>query len=197
MACRYVKCRGCSNRRPPGTIPFIRLVCVEQNSLAKPRHLPMLLASPNGRHWRTIKLDQLTSLQGRVLNRAISPGKTASSVLATTPDSSSGTIGRTTECTTWRGRGGPAQAGEGNPAGSRQTISGNCRASHDGATARHHQRSRLRLCGHFPDIVDKDQAAHMRYVFKNGRTARSMSDGSWVPPINLRLTTPTAHTSTC
>jgi len=45
-------------------------------------------------------------------------------------------------------------------------------------------------CGHFPDLVDKDQVAYMKKLFKNGRTADSTSeDGSWVPPIDLRLTT--------
>jgi hypothetical protein len=45
-------------------------------------------------------------------------------------------------------------------------------------------------CGHFPDLVDKDQVAYMRQVFKNGRTAASDGEhGAWVPPIDLRLTT--------
>ncbi len=45
-------------------------------------------------------------------------------------------------------------------------------------------------CGHFPDLVDKDQVAYMKKLFKNGRTAASATkDGSWVPPIDLRLTT--------
>lgn len=45
-------------------------------------------------------------------------------------------------------------------------------------------------CGHFPDLVEKDQVAYMRQVFKNGRTAASDGEqGAWVPPIDLRLTT--------
>ena len=45
-------------------------------------------------------------------------------------------------------------------------------------------------CGHFPDLVDKDQVAYMRQVFKNGRTAASDGEhGAWVPPIDLRLRT--------
>lgn len=48
-------------------------------------------------------------------------------------------------------------------------------------------------CGHFPDLVDKDQAAYMKALFKSGRTSVSdpggEHDGSWVPPIDLRLTT--------
>jgi hypothetical protein len=44
-------------------------------------------------------------------------------------------------------------------------------------------------CGHFHDIVDKDQAAHMKNIFKSGRSAdSSKTDGAWVPPIDLRLT---------
>ena len=43
-------------------------------------------------------------------------------------------------------------------------------------------------CGHFHDIVDKDQAAHMKSIFKSGRSAPSSSgEGHWVPPIDLRL----------
>ena len=44
-------------------------------------------------------------------------------------------------------------------------------------------------CGHFHDIVDKDQAAHMKNLFKSGRSADSTeTDAAWVPPIDLRLT---------
>jgi hypothetical protein len=44
-------------------------------------------------------------------------------------------------------------------------------------------------CGQFHDIVDKDQAAHMKTVFKSGRSADSSDTaGAWVPPIDLRLT---------
>ena len=44
-------------------------------------------------------------------------------------------------------------------------------------------------CGHFHDIVDKDQADHMKTLFKSGRSADSSdTDGAWVPPIDLRLT---------
>ena len=44
-------------------------------------------------------------------------------------------------------------------------------------------------CGHFHDIVDKDQATHMKNIFKSGRSAVSNdTDGAWVPPIDLRLT---------
>jgi hypothetical protein len=44
-------------------------------------------------------------------------------------------------------------------------------------------------CGHFHDIVDKDQAAHMKSLFKSGRSAdASETDGAWMPPIDLRLT---------
>lgn len=46
-------------------------------------------------------------------------------------------------------------------------------------------------CGLFPDLTDKDQAAYMKTLFKSGRTAASDGqDGAWVPPIDLRLTTP-------
>lgn len=45
-------------------------------------------------------------------------------------------------------------------------------------------------CGHFPDLTDKDQAGYMKTLFKSGRSATSDDkDGSWVPPIDLRLTT--------
>ena len=43
-------------------------------------------------------------------------------------------------------------------------------------------------CGHFHDIVDKDQATYLKATFKSGRTADSnSSEGSWVPPIDLQL----------
>lgn len=43
-------------------------------------------------------------------------------------------------------------------------------------------------CGLFPDLVDKDQVEYMKKLFKSGRTATSNTeDGSWVPPIDLRL----------
>lgn len=42
--------------------------------------------------------------------------------------------------------------------------------------------------GHFHDIADKDQAAHMKTVFKNGRSAPGTgAEGPWVPPLDLRL----------
>lgn len=45
-------------------------------------------------------------------------------------------------------------------------------------------------CGHFHDIVDKDQSAYLKTVYKSGRSAPpSGSDAPWVPPIDLRLTT--------
>jgi hypothetical protein len=45
-------------------------------------------------------------------------------------------------------------------------------------------------CGHFPDLTDKDQANYMKALFKSGRSATSDDQpGSWVPPIDLRLTT--------
>lgn len=45
-------------------------------------------------------------------------------------------------------------------------------------------------CGHFHDIVDKDQSSHMKSVFKSGRSADpTSSEGSWVPPIDMKLTT--------
>ncbi|MCZ2342045.1 MAG: hypothetical protein LC104_09660 [Bacteroidales bacterium] len=45
-------------------------------------------------------------------------------------------------------------------------------------------------CGHFHDIVDKDQSGYMKTVFKSGRSADpSSKDGSWVPPIDMKLTT--------
>ena len=45
-------------------------------------------------------------------------------------------------------------------------------------------------CGHFHDIVDKDQSGYMRTVFKSGRSAEpSGADSPWVPPIDLKLTT--------
>lgn len=44
-------------------------------------------------------------------------------------------------------------------------------------------------CGHFHELVDKDQAVHMKAVFKSGRSALgSTPDGAWVPPLDLRLT---------
>jgi hypothetical protein len=44
-------------------------------------------------------------------------------------------------------------------------------------------------CGHFHDIVDKDQSAYLKSVFKSGRSAEAgESDGACVPPIDLRLT---------
>jgi hypothetical protein len=44
-------------------------------------------------------------------------------------------------------------------------------------------------CGHFHDVVDKDQAAYLKSLFKSGRSADAgESDGAWVPPIDLRLT---------
>ena len=48
-------------------------------------------------------------------------------------------------------------------------------------------------CGHFPDLVDADQVAYMKKLFKNGRSATTESGDSdhsaWVPPMDLRLTT--------
>lgn len=45
-------------------------------------------------------------------------------------------------------------------------------------------------CGHFHDIVDKDQSTYMKNVFKSGRSApASEAEGAWVPPIDLQLTT--------
>lgn len=45
-------------------------------------------------------------------------------------------------------------------------------------------------CGLFPDIGDKEQADHMKTVFKSGRSAPANgNDSSWVPPIDLTLTT--------
>jgi len=44
-------------------------------------------------------------------------------------------------------------------------------------------------CGHFHDLTDKDQVAYMKSLFKSGRSAEAgASDGAWVPPIDLRLT---------
>ena len=44
--------------------------------------------------------------------------------------------------------------------------------------------------GMFPDLTDKDQVGYMKSLFKNGRSSsEKVSDGSWVPPIDLRLTT--------
>jgi len=46
-------------------------------------------------------------------------------------------------------------------------------------------------CGLFPDLGDKDQANYMKALFKSGRSATPDGhDGSWVPPIDLQLTTP-------
>lgn len=48
--------------------------------------------------------------------------------------------------------------------------------------------------GMFPDLSDKDQVSYMKTLFKSGRSSsESSSDGSWVPPIDLRLAT--AHGS--
>lgn len=44
--------------------------------------------------------------------------------------------------------------------------------------------------GLFPDLTDKDQVAYMKNLFKSGRSSRDRADdGSWVPPIDLPLTT--------
>ena len=44
--------------------------------------------------------------------------------------------------------------------------------------------------GLFPDLTDKDQIAYMKTQFKSGRLADSDGqDGTWVPPIDLCLTT--------
>ena len=44
--------------------------------------------------------------------------------------------------------------------------------------------------GLFPDLTDKDQVAYMKTQFKSGRLAgNDGQDGSWVPPIDLCLTT--------
>ena len=44
--------------------------------------------------------------------------------------------------------------------------------------------------GLFPDLMDKSQVGYMKAQFKSGRfSADGGSDGSWVPPIDLRLTT--------
>ena len=44
--------------------------------------------------------------------------------------------------------------------------------------------------GMFPDLTDKDQVGYMKSLFKSGRfSSEKVSDGSWVPPIDLRLTT--------
>lgn len=45
-------------------------------------------------------------------------------------------------------------------------------------------------CGLFPDLSDKDQVEYMKGLFKSGRAAaNSVELGSWVPPIDLPLTT--------
>lgn len=45
-------------------------------------------------------------------------------------------------------------------------------------------------CGLFPDIADKEQANYMKALFKSGRSAVGDGHaGSWVPPIDLQLTT--------
>ena len=48
-------------------------------------------------------------------------------------------------------------------------------------------------CGHFHDIVDKDQASYLKNTFKGGRFAsvpsnqQDLVEGSWVPPVDLSL----------
>ncbi len=45
-------------------------------------------------------------------------------------------------------------------------------------------------CGHFHDIVDRDQANYLKAVFKSGRSgAANGAESTWVPPIDLRLNT--------
>lgn len=44
--------------------------------------------------------------------------------------------------------------------------------------------------GLFPDLNDKDQVNYLKSIFKSGRSSgEQSSDGSWVPPVDLRLTT--------
>ena len=44
--------------------------------------------------------------------------------------------------------------------------------------------------GLFPDLTDKDQVSYLKSIFKSGRSSdEPTSDGSWVPPVDLRLTT--------
>ena len=44
--------------------------------------------------------------------------------------------------------------------------------------------------GLFPDLIDKDQVSYLKSLFKSGRSSGSPADdGSWVPPVDLRLAT--------
>jgi hypothetical protein len=44
--------------------------------------------------------------------------------------------------------------------------------------------------GMFPDLTDKDQVNYMKTLFKSGRSSsEKVSDGAWVPPIDMKLTT--------
>jgi hypothetical protein len=44
--------------------------------------------------------------------------------------------------------------------------------------------------GMFPDLTDKDQVNYMKTHFKSGRSSSDkVDDGSWVPPIDMPLTT--------
>ena len=44
--------------------------------------------------------------------------------------------------------------------------------------------------GLFPDLTDKDQVNYLKAIFKSGRSSDEVSsDGSWVPPVDLRLNT--------
>lgn len=44
--------------------------------------------------------------------------------------------------------------------------------------------------GMFPDLTDKDQVGYMKTLFKSGRSSSDkVDDGSWVPPIDMKLTT--------
>lgn len=44
--------------------------------------------------------------------------------------------------------------------------------------------------GLFPDLIDKDQVNYLRSLFKSGRSSNILAeDGSWVPPVDLRLAT--------
>jgi hypothetical protein len=44
--------------------------------------------------------------------------------------------------------------------------------------------------GLFPDLADKDQVNYLKSLFKSGRSSSDQAnDGSWVPPVDLRLAT--------
>jgi hypothetical protein len=45
-------------------------------------------------------------------------------------------------------------------------------------------------CGQFPDVMDTDQAAYAKSLFRNQRHSDdTVTEGPWIPPLDVRLTT--------